>query len=224
MKLPASIEKAVAAFDNLTLRERALVSAATLAAILIIWMTAVQDPIEAEQRALSDEMASLEESIAAATTLLSTPGSDPASLARPEELKLQADLDAINAKLEATSAGLIPPERMVQVIQDVLSRQRGIVLVSLHNKSVTTLVETAPSEDEVAQPDTPATLSGPYMHPVELILEGRYLDIMAYLHALEALPWHFYWKVLELESTQYPMNRVRIELGTLSMDKEWLGV
>jgi MSHA biogenesis protein MshJ len=59
---------------------------------------------------------------------------------------------------------------------------------------------------------------------VELIVEGNYLDVLAYLHALEALPYRFYWRVLELKSTEYPVNRVRIELGTLSMDREWIGI
>ena len=68
------------------------------------------------------------------------------------------------------------------------------------------------------------SIAGPYLHPVELVIEGRYLDIVAYLHALEGLPWHFYWRVLELETKQYPLNRVRIELSTVSLDKEWIGV
>jgi MSHA biogenesis protein MshJ len=62
------------------------------------------------------------------------------------------------------------------------------------------------------------------MHPIELVIEGRYLDVMSYLRELETLPWHFYWKKLDLNSTDYPLNRVRIELGTLSMDKDWIGV
>jgi MSHA biogenesis protein MshJ len=66
--------------------------------------------------------------------------------------------------------------------------------------------------------------TGPYLHPVQLVVEGNYLDIVAYLHALEGLPWHFYWRVLELETKTYPRNRVRIELSTVSLEKEWIGV
>jgi MSHA biogenesis protein MshJ len=62
------------------------------------------------------------------------------------------------------------------------------------------------------------------MHPVEIVVEGAYLDVLEYLRALESLEWRFYWKVLELKTTRYPINRVRIELSTLSMDKEWIGV
>ena len=54
------------------------------------------------------------------------------------------------------------------------------------------------------------------------MLEGRYLDVLAYLEALEALPWRFYWRRLELTTTRYPLNRVRVELGTVSMGREWI--
>ena len=167
-----------------------------------------------------------------AQTLNDAALSDPSSQALAQEQQLREQLAAINAKLASTSAGLIPPERMVQVIQDVLARQRGVTLISLHNKPVTTLVQppeqastfvpTAASERAAA--DTANIVAGPYVHPVELLIEGRYLDILAYLRALEALEWRFYWKLLELETTGYPTNRVRIELNTLSMDKDWIGV
>ncbi len=68
------------------------------------------------------------------------------------------------------------------------------------------------------------TSGGPYVHPVEIVVEGTYLDVLAYLHALESLEWRFYWRLLELESTAYPRNRVRIELSTLSLDRDWIGV
>ncbi len=56
------------------------------------------------------------------------------------------------------------------------------------------------------------------------MIEGEYGDVLNYLQALEALPWRFRWKTLDLTTKQYPVNRVRLELSTLSMDKTWLGV
>lgn len=219
MKLPAGIEKSAARFDAMTLRERALVAAAALVALLMVWLLSFMDPITAKRNALLNERDEIR------TTLESGDGTsgDPDAAALLRAQKLQGSLNEVNAKLAATSAGLIPPERMVQVIRDVLDRQHGLTLVSLHNKPVTDLVTPV----ESATGDAPAEESesaGPFMHPVELVLEGNYLDVLAYLKALEALPWRFYWKVLELRTTDYPTNRVRIELGTLSMDKEWLGV
>ena len=230
MNLPPAVEKLTARFDAMSIRERVLVAGALLAALLMMWMLAVLDPITAKERALNAEKSSLEEQISAAKLgIESANANDPTVLALAKEKKQQATLDDINAQLASTSAGLIPPERMVQVIQDVLSRQRGVALVSLHNKPVTSLVQsTAPASTTNTQPDggtsSEETMSGPFVHPVEIVVEGSYLDVLAYLHALESLDWRFYWKVLDLETKKYPVNRVRIELSTLSMDKDWIGV
>jgi MSHA biogenesis protein MshJ len=230
MKLPPYVEKAAARFDRMTMRERSLITGAIFVAVLMIWILSFMDPIAARRTTLTNEMAEIQAAIESGVSPDALPD-DPDSIARAKEKKLKAQLEQVNAKLAATSAGLIPPERMVQVIRDVLKEQHNITLVSLHNKPVTTLIEPAPVNKETANGEAgePAIVevdaaTGPYMHPVELVLEGRYLDVLEYLKALEALPWRLYWKVLELRTTEYPTNRVRIELGTLSMDKEWLGV
>jgi MSHA biogenesis protein MshJ len=231
MNLPPAIEQLTARFDAMSLRERALVASALLAAIVMIWMLAILDPISGKERALNAEKSSLEEQITAAKLGMETANAtDPTTIALAKEKKLQATLDGINTQLASKSAGLIPPERMVQVIRDVLNRQHGISLVSLHNKPVTSLVQSvAPlpakpgNEDEAAvAAEEPA--AGPFVHPVEIVVEGSYLDVLAYLQALERLEWRFHWKVLDLETQRYPLNRVRIELSTLSMDKDWIGV
>lgn len=237
MKLPAALEKQAARFDALSLRERALTGAALLAAICMIWTIAVLDPISARRNALLEEQTSLDEQIA---TSASDAESDPLTRTLAKEKELQGAIAAVNHELASKSAGVIPPERMVQVIQDVLSRQRGLRLVSLQNKAVTSLASTAaiarPSDkdksavvaadESTGANDTavPRDMSGPFVHPVEIVVEGSYLDVLAYLQALESLDWRFYWKLLELETQRYPINRVRIELTTLSMDQDWIGV
>jgi MSHA biogenesis protein MshJ len=129
-------------------------------------------------------------------------------------------LAAVDEKLASAASGLIAPERMIEVINDVLGRQRGVRLISLRNKPVETLLNAS------AEPKRePAPLDqGPYVHPIELTIEGSYLDVLAYLQELEALPWRIYWKSLEMQTREHPTNRVRIELRTLSMDKAWMGV
>ncbi len=234
MKLPAGLQAAMSWLDRLSLRERALVAAAALASIVMLWTVALWDPIAAREQALADELSTLQQTIVTTgETLGATALNDPATVALKQEEQLRKELADINAQLASQSAGLIAPERMVQVIQDVLARQRGVTLISLHNKPVTTLEKPKPAaQTSNAAATTPtaelaavdAAASGPYVHPVELVVEGRYLDILAYLHALEALEWRFYWKLLELETVRHPANRVRIEINTLSMDKDWIGV
>ena len=223
MRLPPALEKGAARFDAMSLRERLLLSAAALAALLMIWTMAVLDPIKARENFLKSEMTTLQETLAATTQSIESNGaSNPVSLALATENKLQDELKRIDEQLVSKSGGLVPPEHMVQVIHDVLDRQHGVKLVSLHNKPVTPLVQPALAAPASQQPVEPE--SGPYVHPVELIVEGSYLDVLDYLRALERLDWHFHWKALELNTTEYPVNRVRIELSTLSLDREWIGM
>lgn len=231
MKLPAGFEAAMSKFDRMSLRERSLVAIALLASVVMLWTVAVWDPISARQQALTNELSALQETIVTtANAMDANAANDPATLALKHEDKLHKELAFLNARLASRSAGLIPPERMVQVIQDVLARQHALTLISLHNKPVTTLAKPKPVESTADALITPteeqvtldATASGPYVHPVELVIEGRYLDILAYLHALEALEWRFYWKLLELQTVRHPTNRVRIEINTLSMDRDWI--
>ena len=57
-----------------------------------------------------------------------------------------------------------------------------------------------------------------------LRVEGSYLDCLEYLRSVERLPWHLYWARLELKAGEYPSNTFLIEVRTLSLDKEWIGV
>lgn len=228
MRLPAALESTTARFDSMSVRERGLIAIAALATLIMVWTVALFDPLTARRVSLSAELDSLQQSIiVSAQTLDETTLTDPVSSALAKEEQLRKQLADINARLASKSAGLIPPERMVQVIQDVLARQHGVTLISLHNKPVTTLMpagRNSPSAATPASESFAANSAGLYVHPVELVIEGPYLDILAYLHALEALPWRLYWKLLDLETTHHPTNRVRIELNTLSMDKDWIGV
>jgi len=267
LKLPPAVAAVASRFDRLSLRERALLVAAVLVVAVTAWNATLMTSLTAKETGLTAEVTTLQTQLAAtsqATANLIETNPTTQALKRLEER--QAALDEINKRLANESAGLIPASQMVQVIRDVLSRQRGLVLVSLQNLPMTSLApavnaqptaagqttesasasapattaesatpsaaaatpapEGAPASTAGAPATTPAppTDTGPYLHPVELVVEGNYLDIVSYLHALEALPWHFYWRVLELETRTYPRNRVRIELSTVSLEKEWIGV
>ena len=121
MKLPVALAKTLARFDALSMRERALVAGAGLIGMVLLWFAMVFDPMSAQQRALSAELTTLQQSIQLTTlSIQETADADPTLIAQREETKLKAQLADINTQLAAKSAGLIPPERMVQVIHDVL--------------------------------------------------------------------------------------------------------
>ena len=61
-----------------------------------------------------------------------------------------------------------------------------------------------------------------YRHGVEIVLQGSYLDMIAYMDALEALPAQLFWGKAELAAGQYPNARLKLTLYTLSLDQKWM--
>jgi MSHA biogenesis protein MshJ len=59
---------------------------------------------------------------------------------------------------------------------------------------------------------------------VELVVVGDFGSIVAYLRVLEGLPWKIHWQELELTAQDYPSNRVRIVIGSLSLSSDWIAV
>jgi MSHA biogenesis protein MshJ len=185
------------------------------------------NPLRVRKQALSQEIETVQKSLSMLTQSIEGRANDnPMSVAMEQRKSLTESLAAVDAQLQSTSAGLIAPQRMLAALRDVLNDQQGLRLVSMRNMPVTSLlaphVETTVGANASDAP--PLAKTGPYVHSLELVVEGSYLDVLRYLQSVEGLPWRFYWQVLELKTTEYPINRVRIRLNTLSMDKEWLGV
>ncbi len=201
-------------FDRLTLRERLFILVAAITVLVGAFKLLLLGPLDARGAQLAQQLSGLEMGI---NETARAAAADTTAAAYVQAADLETRLAAVNAELSSQSAGMIAPQRMAEVIHDVLSRQQGVVLVSLRNLEAIKLPLDAAGESAAGTPR-------PYEHTVEIVLEGRYLDVLAYLEALEALPWRFYWRRLELTTTRYPINRVRVELGTVSMGSEWIGL
>ena len=218
MKLPVALAQILARFDALSMRERALVAGASLIGMVLLWLALVFDPMSAKQRTLSAELTTLQQSIHLTTlSIQETADADPTLLAQREETRLKTQLaddqhaarDEVGRADSARAHGAGDSRRAVAPAR----RQRSSACTTRRSRRSCPRPQVRPRQS-----------GGPYVHPVEIVVEGTYLDVLAYLHALESLEWRFYWRLLELESTAYPRNRVRIELSTLSLDKDWIGV
>jgi len=202
-------------FNAMTLRERGMIFAALLAILILVWEKACMQPLEGRKKALTAEMQTVQESMAQLAATLSGDGADPITKAFTQQEALKQSLAAADAQLQTMAAGLIAPPRMVEALRDMLERQQGLRLIELKNLPARALV---PATD----PQQPQ--HGPFVHPIEVVVEGDYLTLLRYLQSVEALSWRLYWQALELQTIEYPQNRVRLRINTLSMDAEWLGV
>lgn len=219
-------------FDRLSLRERALTTAAVLAVLIVLLDTTLLQRLELRKAQLDQQLTAI---VAAIDDAAAVGDGSGAGVSLQRASAIVASLNQATARLHSQSAGLIPPQRMTQVIHDVLSRQQGVTLVSLQSLAPYALIAGPPAQDAAQAAGTEAAAGqtvpvtavdgsseGPYVHSVKLVVQGRYLDVLAYLQALESLAWHFYWQSLVLDASHYPTTRVTVTLGTVSMSREWI--
>ena len=202
----------ISRYEALSLRERAIVVVAVLGILVLSWDSLLMEPLRLSRSVLEAELATAS---AFGVTAQSADESDPRQVSIKRAGELQTQLQNIDAQLANTASGFVSSQRMIEVLHDMLDRQGRLELVSIRNLPVTGLILSA---------DPAAPARAPYVHSIEIVIDGQYADILDYLAALEALPWKFRWTSLDLSTAGYPRNRVRIELSTLSLDSTWLGV
>ncbi len=211
-------------FESLSLRERAMVSLAVLGAAIFLWDSVLMEPLRAKRMSLDTELTN---AMAAGFVAGSADLSDPRQVNLQRAAGLQTQVQALDARIASTAIGFVPAEKMVQVLNDVLDRQGRLDLVSIRNLPVISLAPPKPVDTAAENPEPvgdPAPMLPPYVHSIELVIAGEYTDIVAYLEAMEKLPYRFRWSSLELRTSGYPRNRVRIQLSTISLDSTWLGI
>ena len=202
MKTGSAVAAIGKRFDRLSLRERVLTTAATLTVLIALFQVLVLQRLELRRKQLTQQLTEINDSA----------GTEDTGATLQRTIALAAQLHQVTARLDSQSAGLIPPQRMTQVIHDVLSRQQGVTLLSLRSVAPRELDDNSGA----------GASNGPYVHSVVLVMQGQYLDVLDYLQALESLPWHFYWQSLDLDATHYPVTRVTVRLGTVSMSHDWI--
>lgn len=205
----------LARIDALSRRERLLVMITMLTVITVVWQFMVMEPLGHRADASRIELESLRDRTDKANTSLEHQILQLASAGRDDRIQaalIRQRIDEINRELGNYAAELIDPSEMALVLEGVLRQQNSLSLISIRNTTPELLVA-----------DRENTTTSFYRHGLEIELEGSYADCLRYLTAIEALPWRLYWQVLDIETLDYPTNRVRLEVSTLSLNEEWIG-
>lgn len=63
-----------------------------------------------------------------------------------------------------------------------------------------------------------------YRQSLEIVVAGRYGDLLAYVRDLEALPQKLLWQSLSFQVEVYPRVRLTLRLATLSEEASWLEI
>jgi MSHA biogenesis protein MshJ len=206
-----------ARIDALSLRERALVFL-TLAAVLVLgWQSVLMDGLEARQTRLVTEIGRIQKDAQTIDEqmqqLLEQRVADPDAQNRRRLIELEAGIRAADERLGGAVRGLVAPSEVAAVLEEVLTRQGGLRLVTLETLPAAPLLPAETGEG-----------AGVYRHGLRLVLEGSFQGALDYLRALEGLGRALYWDAVSLETLDYPRARMTIEVHTLGLTEAWIGV
>lgn len=210
------------------------------AIVALLLITAIDtfflDPLLRQQKAASQQVTQDQQQIASLQNEIrirvASHDIDPdgPNRIRLHELKQQSAM--LHEELLNMQKGLVSPDKMASLLEDMLKRNGRLQLTSLKTLPVTLLNEpsageagpakTANGTAAVDKSTNQMLRSAVYKHGVEIVVQGGYLDILNYMTELEAMPWQLFWANAKLNAATYPKATMTLTLFTLSLDKKWL--
>ena len=221
--------KLAARFDALKPRERVLVVVGLVVGVALLFDALALQPLQARRKQLERQVAESRSTIKIAEAVLAgqVPIVDPDDVRRSYRNALRQQLAEIDQSMQGLQRGLVPPERMAKLLEEMLSRSRGLQLLSLRTLPVQRFETpgTAPAGkggDQTAKPAPKDPERTVYQHSFEITLQGTYFELHDYLAQLEKLPWQMFWGRISVQTEQYPRLRATLTVQTLSLNKAWL--
>jgi MSHA biogenesis protein MshJ len=229
------LKNLVARIDVLSLRDRSMIFATAVAAIVFLLYLAMLNPLLAQRTALRSEIDQQRESINGIdrdiAQRMQAYALDPDAAARVRLAAHDVEATQLIQRLRAMQGGLVAPERIVPLLETILRANGRLQLLSLTTMPPAPVGSAAPGEQEKPppQPGAAAPAAAPaaaadllYRHGVELTVRGNYLDMINYMDALEKMPTQLFWGRAMLEVDEYPNARLTLTLYTLSLDSKWI--
>ena len=215
--MKAQLERYAERIDALTLRERVLIFIAAALVLIAVAHLGFISPLLGKNKRLSREVAQKQTELAVVQAQLQSMARsgqvrpDDANRARLEGLKRR--LAQLDARIEGAASRFTPPQRMREVLQQILARNPRLHLIGLKSLPVQRFA--------AAGAGAPRPI---YRHALELSVSGAYLDLYAYLRQLENLPTRLYWAKADLAAGDYPKVVLKLTVYTLSFDPSWMSV
>lgn len=230
----------------LSQRERQLLLLSLVVAIYMLFSLLLFSPMDAQQQRMEKEIEKIETDMLVQSGLKQTYeigiAGDPDRVKKRQLDSLKQRLSSLDNELAELSVGLVPAERLPQLLKDVLSRSGVLILSAVETLPITEMslvgraLDTAANNnsdavDSVTEQDENLTASnrpvevsggesaGVFKHSVRVSLEGSFFPVIEYLKTLEGLPWKLFWQQMRYSVDDYPVARVDFEVYTLSTEE-----
>lgn len=219
-QLRAFFKKYTDRVNSLALRERGILFVAVLVVLYGTAANLLFPPLNAEQTRLKKQLADKHTQIktfdAQIQAALARGAVDPDAPNRAKRAQLEAQIKTVEESLATVTARLVSPKEMAPMVEQILLKNRRLEVVRMGSLSPEPL-------QKLAAAGGGSGLTA-YRHGMHIELRGNYLDILAYLKDLEALPWKVFWGQLTLKVEQYPTSHVTLRIYTLSTQAGWLAI
>lgn len=205
------------AYEAFSNREQKIVLSTLIVALLMVGYLFVIEPIAIANSEIADSEKKLIKSNSSLSQQIDNTRNnkvqDPNIMLRDELHRLLKKSDDLQNKINSLTKALVAPRQMVSLLEKVLIQDKQLKLISLKNLPEEAMSMAGMEGEELI-----------YRHVFEIELEATYDSALAYLKRLDDLPWQLFWQELEYESTEYPKGKLNIQIYTLSMSREVLGV
>lgn len=203
-------------FNPLSRRERGLIATAILALLAMLLYLPI-DANWSEYQRLSKQLNASQQNISIFEQQISLYqqrlAQDPDADYQNRLALLNDELVKVDSELEAEMVDMVPADYMPTVLANMLSKGKGIKLISFSSIAPVALLQVGEEEK-----------MNLYSHGIKLTLEGDYFSVLRFMQAVEAMPDKLYWKRLDYQVSQHPKAEVELELYTLSINKDFISV
>jgi len=208
-------------FNAQSIRERGLIAFSLIVAVAFLWWNYHAAPMMSEIEKRQNENMRIDGEVQN-TRVIVDGIRQRIALGVHQEKEVQLErlieqLAEVEQQLRVATIELIDPEKMFQLMNQLIYRGSNLQLISLKRREVRSAI---PPSD----PENPEDDAGIYRHVLELRFAGSYPDILRYMQSMEALDWKLLWDEIEIVSEEYPKITVRVVMSTLSTRKEWVGI
>ena len=230
-------ERVRAAIDDMSLRERAMIFVAAAFVVIELMNVILLDPLLARQKMMSAQVVQQQEKMkelqAQMQNLLQARRDDEHSPLRNRLVQLKQQLQEQDGYLKSRRDRLIEPNKMADLLKQVLDKNGRLQLVELKTLPASLLIEKPQAADIKSQETAAHSPDGRgqtgsqqqiYKHGVSITVRGGYLDLLRYVSALEKMPAQMFWGEASLSVEKYPDAVFTLKVYTLSLDKTWLAV
>lgn len=235
-ELGLQLERLQQSIDNRKRSEKILVLALFLAAIVLIWLSLLADPMTVRLESLQSQINSVNGQIQAQqqayNAMLEQSQEDPNRYARERLEVVTREQARLDQQIASRAGDLVTPAQMTNILVDVLQQQQGLELIAFRNQparamrtGISDTVANSSGTTGEQTADTTERLSGQvYEHGLILEFTGDFFSTLEYLLYLERMTGSFFWDSISFQRENWPLARVTLQIHTISADQGFIGV